>query len=211
MQVHGPPREKEDEAGEPPADGGDRLAAEVGKRPPPGAAEHASPQAAGADEDDVHLGTAGEQFVDHAGGAHDLSVAALEAARGIDEEAFSRLEPSGDGVDEVPRSRGSVAALRREVGHLEGADELHQGQQRQEPVGAGVDKRPQRSRQRHVREHGRRIDVGGVVGKYERGAAKGADLLHAVGTDAVPKVEQEAHQSPEDVIDAYFHASGLRV
>ena len=112
-------------------------------------------------------------------------------------------------------SRAATASMRSLVraaaSRLEGADELHQGQQRQEPVGAGVDKRPQRSRQRHVREHGRRIDVGGVVGKYERGAAKGADLLHAVGTDAVPKVEQEAHQSPEDVIDAYFHASGLRV
>jgi hypothetical protein len=50
-----------------------------------------------------------------------------------------------------------------------------------------------------------------VVGEYERGAAKVADLLHAVGADAIPKVQQETHQSPEDVIDAYFHASGLPV
>jgi hypothetical protein len=50
-----------------------------------------------------------------------------------------------------------------------------------------------------------------VVGEYERGAAKEADLLHAVGADAIPKMQQKAHQFPEDVIDAYFHASGLRV
>lgn len=199
------PRKEEDEAGETPAEGGGHGPAEIGQGAPPGAAEHAPPEAAGADEHDGGVGAADEQLVHDSGGAHDLPVAPLQPARRIDQEALARLEPGRHGIDQGFRPLGRVATLRREIGHLEGPHELHQRQKRRQPVGAGVDQRPQRRLQRQVGEHRRRIDVGRVVGEHERGAPEAAEGRGAIGGHAIPQAEQATDDRPEDPLDSRLH------
>jgi hypothetical protein len=199
------PRQEEEQARGQPAGSGQRRPPEVRQFSLRGTAEHAPPHAAGADEDDVHLRAADEQLMDDAGRTDDLAVAALQPAGRINQKALSGVEPRGDGVDEVLRLGGRRAALGGEVGHLEGADELHQGQQRQQAVGARIDERPQRRRQRHVGQYRRRIDVGRVVGEHECRAAEPPHRLHAVGGDAIAEVQQRPHESPEESIGSQCH------
>ena len=137
---------------------------------------------------------------------HHLAVAPLQPSRGIDQETIPLPDPRDHRVDHLEGLGLGIAALGREIGHFERIDQGHERPQRQEPVDAAEDQRPQRAAQPQMTQHQRRIDVGRVVGQNERRPGETMKLLGAGYGNPVPQPEEQAGQKPEQPIEQRLHS-----
>ena len=143
--------------------------------------------------------------MDSAGRADHLGVAALESPGGINQKAVAAADPRDNGVDHLEGLGLGVAALRGEIGHLEGIDHGHQRPQRQQPVDAAEDEGTQRLAEPEVGEHQRRIDVGRVVGEDERRPLERGEPLGPLHRDPVAEPEKNPGDRPEKPVEQEFH------
>ena len=193
-------RREEDQVGGHPEDGLDRSGAERGAFAGPRVGEHASPEPDRADEYDVRLGDALEDFISRPGGPDQLRLLEADLPGGIDQEALAAAEPFDDRVDHRQGPLVGGPAVLGQVGHLQGVDQPHQRAEQRNPVDAGIHDRAERASEPQVGDHQGRIDIGGMAGHDQRWPVEPLQLPEPRDLDAIAPVEHPANDRPEQSV-----------
>ncbi len=193
---HVPPRQEDKQCGENPAHGPQHAAFQVRMIARVGHREDAAPEAAGADQDDVGLRAAPEQFGHGPRGADFLDSPPLDPAGRINQEIIAPIQPRGDGVDHRQRLVAGLSAMPDQLRDLDRVDQPHERIEQRPAIHARRDDWPQPPGDVDVRQHQGRIDQPHVIGHHQRGAAEIAKFLQSFHADPVAKPGQEANQHP---------------